>query len=1484
MGSTPVDPFPTLSAAFVSADDAAVWAHLQIGKRRRIEYGGVILKQADRYFATTPIAEQEGEFDFATLLERDANGHFVAPAGYTGAGFYHSHPSALAVPKELEMSPEQVSISQSFFTENDQVFVLAHRGFSDVHYLSGHEGSLLKYVSTGSALEKKLREDLSGRVDQPLFAYFEEPIHRLAAAGELSVVVGNAAWGARGRVTQAPGPVPPEQPLFTRLYDDANTAVHRVWSRLAPAPGSPQWGMVLKHVSDEAYAASMPISAAKGMPTLESQFPLGADGRGQLPVNYRVEALYLLSSVPERAPANEAWLYRAFFFPAQIAQGIMQSRIETYLLDKARGLALYRVTSEGALLRYRCSGSERETSLMGRDNKGLIKRTGLQDELLAGRLTPRQFVAQVAAAGELVVETTGGVWDKAGVVDAQWQPYALRQPPLSPAFISADDAARYAHGKVAHRRQKAYAAVILQRPDQRFVVTEPWARESPRFALDAIYPLDPQGMPIVLAQGCRLYGLFCSRPLSPPLPGFNGVEAQISQQMFMDTDIYTLLSNHKVVARGYLSGSVESLIVYTCERLESYSERELLERVSPRHGHSAVARELELQSILPSAFVREQAYPERLRVLVASPLWGSVGTLPIDWQPAAPQAAARLPEPPMMGPVFPTAREAVQDAHARSEERYGRSPSLVGVVLKHRSLAQYVATYGVPMESLDPLLQICRFALQLQEAQFAVDSLYYSRVRMPTLPSTTHGWLARHFLSPIDLDTVLYDNAGGRRWPVEQRLILYIATLDGALLAYQPGNSDWRWGGTPLAGRDFVTKVAGDGPLKVLLASECWDVPGQVTASWLPFSRIARRRLSPAFSNADDAARYVARRLGERRDQVYGGLILRSSDGLFVATEPVVVHVECFDPQWIRLNELVDKGLFLGASTIVAFYHSQDAGEPTFALSDEQRAVYRNMFSTVFIADVLKDLGAASRTDYLLCNDGALLRYRVVGSRLRKGLLGNPERFEASIRSGVLTPEEWVNRLATAGELDVLDGSRLWGVARRIKAFVPYPQQQDPWLDGPVLADAALSPLFAQAQDAARFVHRWVTEREHLAFGLLLVSSGSPLALASMPSRVWRAESLALAHVFLDAQVPQGYAVSGLYLRAPVDSQALSTAWGASFFAPEDLAMGLSAASAWTVPLYLSCADGALLRIDVARPDQALASKAAAGTYARKLQSGLATLGDYLQKVALSGTLTLLQGSEFWLKNTAVIARWPWGRVSASWGAGNQPPAMGPLFLHPDDAARHTQRVVGPYKGEDYLGAILESLDVRAYVATQPLLDQGPDSDAEPRLFWTPGRASSSEREWPTPQYPQGYHVVMIHQLYKSDFVEHQDGAVAAMGRNFISWSYIYRYTRRLQGAFYIESYYLSTRDNALLKYTPDYRADSLESTFLSQVGRLGRYTAADLLKLMAPCKTLTVVRTGSFWRQPGPIVEASVVAMGASTPVLETPETDGLHRRRDEF
>lgn len=83
---------PSLSPPFLSADDAALFAHRLIGDHRDVQYGGAILKNnLGQYFATRPVKAHGALFKPERVMSKDASGKFRHPPGYTCVAFYHSH-------------------------------------------------------------------------------------------------------------------------------------------------------------------------------------------------------------------------------------------------------------------------------------------------------------------------------------------------------------------------------------------------------------------------------------------------------------------------------------------------------------------------------------------------------------------------------------------------------------------------------------------------------------------------------------------------------------------------------------------------------------------------------------------------------------------------------------------------------------------------------------------------------------------------------------------------------------------------------------------------------------------------------------------------------------------------------------------------------------------------------------------------------------------------------------------------------------------------------------------------------------------------------------------------------------------------------------------------------------------------------------------------------------------------------------------------
>ena len=131
---------PALSPAFVSADDAARFAHRLIGDFRSAEYGGVILKDAQGfYYATRPVKGKTGAFDPTLVISTNLQGHFIQPSGYTCYALYHSHPDNYDALKRGfgRWTESQVHIAVNFFSNIDVLLNSQNAYFARVHYLSG---------------------------------------------------------------------------------------------------------------------------------------------------------------------------------------------------------------------------------------------------------------------------------------------------------------------------------------------------------------------------------------------------------------------------------------------------------------------------------------------------------------------------------------------------------------------------------------------------------------------------------------------------------------------------------------------------------------------------------------------------------------------------------------------------------------------------------------------------------------------------------------------------------------------------------------------------------------------------------------------------------------------------------------------------------------------------------------------------------------------------------------------------------------------------------------------------------------------------------------------------------------------------------------------------------------------------------------------------------------------------------------------------
>lgn len=1468
----------TLGPPFPMADDAARYAMGQLPTPLGRSMGGYILWASDGvFFATQPVQGTLQDFLFADVITMESARDRQLPQGYRYAGYYFHDVDRSAEIQRLRPSwtARRIALTQSIPSATE---VVASHSHGLLFFTGSPEGSLVRFVSHMPAEAVMTAPPKEQGLSLPLERTpVEDYVRKLMEYGEVSVVVTSEIWaGWRGPLTaqwQAFTASPQTlvyQPYFSQVYPTAEGAVAAAHRLMLHRPKLQQTGFLLKNLSSGSFTVTEPIEARPADFDPLRILLTDTDGGFYLPINFYFEAFYVFAGAVSVPPTvQDPKLYARFVQPQTLAHALYRK-----YLGKIAVSSLYISLLDGAQLRYSFSGSTAESRLYNADQvPGHSVDNGLQAELDSGRLTAETYVRRVAAAGDLSVLKTSALWRTTGRINAQWQRPAQHVfAGLSPVFVLADDAARYAHRLIGSRREREYIGLILKNAQQRFVATLPQANSAGRFDLSRVFAVDSAGVPVELPEGLSLYGLYSSRARSETVgQTWEGVEARVAAQMFMDTDIHRILALGTAIPMAYLSGSPDSLLAF--QAFTAGPGTSLFELTAPGSGGSQLHQQLQARNLVPSGAVLELGLAGELRVVVGSALWGPPGKVESDWSPPHVLDRHGVPAQPELGPVFASASEAVAEACERGRRAYAIDACGLGFVLKHKTLDEFVATQTVPGEVLDRLHHASEFGAPALIESFAVHSVYYRASRLPRSLIGYAAWLVRHFIGANDFYHALFDQQGVRRLNPLQGLTLYLSPLDGSLLEYRTGDEpSWLFQdekgavdpralpaklGLTLTEQAYVHHAARDGQLTVLTTSECWDEPGRVGTQWVPFAQINRRQLAPVFASADDAARYAQTRMGYARDQVYGGLILRRTDGLFTATEPVAVYVEDFAPGWIRLDSLVDQSQFLGGSTAVARYHSRVPGHLPFALSDSQRELYQNMWATDFLGAMLNrsplEPHRFTGLEYLMCANGALLSVATQGGALEHslaGLLGvragaEPldNAIERSLRDGTLQPHEYIDRVARALVLRVVTGSGSWGHAGRVES----------WLTkaAGVTVDVPFSPIFVQMADALQWAHQQNDLRQALSYGVVLKARHTERYVASLTTLVdW--EPLKLERLLFNGAPPDGFELTGLYLCPPEQPEILpDSALYRNFVSPIDLARtwGIRGSKKQGyLPVFLGCADGAWLQLEPSNGVPVGMDMNAAATDLTRLSRGALLPLAYVRQVAVGVPLTVLVTSPIWSIK---------GRVTGDWMPRRAAPAIdpaltfGPVFSHPDDAARDARRRLGAVTSGEFIGLVLEDAAGTAFLAAQPQVDQGVESYASQRLFLYESTLLAPSP--PVPAYPTGFKLYAAHLFFKARAAVEGDSAEdRRVSEHFASREALGFYRNLLRvGEARGGSCYLSTRQGALLNYQPGW-TEREEQLFADGLLDPTPYPPAQWFARLASDGVLRILEPDDYWPRRG--------------------------------
>lgn len=1529
---------PTLSPGFLTEEDAARWVQSRIPANSEREHGSVILKRAGHFLATEPVPGEVNRFDLRTLLEVDAQGNYLHPSGYTCVANVHSHPPAHDKVREANPGQDELTLRLflGFFSDIDFVADVSERTFFSSAYLCGPDGSLLKYSPSGSREEFSYYLWLKAGAprDNPIGVYgVANVIRKIAALGELAVIVSNKDWGESvGKVPTdwKPGRafskgVISQMPALTRIRISAE---HAVLAALK-ARDAHAWGLVLRDPSAQAYVATQARLPGRAAWTPAAFFPAGDDGQLKLPAGYRLEGFYYASRPdPALYPPRQPWLYENFFTPQDMALAIACHREKRRDADSP--LSLYMQAGDASLLKYSFSGSALESALSSTAADGAISDGGRHARMRAGALTPAEFVSEVAQAGRLEVVRTSALWARPGRLDRDWQSFAgFSWPILSPVFLAADDAARYLHGQIGHRRDRQFAGYIFQRSDQRFVATLALEGGIEALATGQLYPRDNAGRS-VFPDNLTLYSRYVSHPTLSVLDPekvhrlkWTRQEAALSLQMFSVEEMRQVLLDGLPL---YLSGSARTLLRF--EPFETASTRAFEKRLGTHKHPGPLTVELETGLTLPHAFIKEQAAAGRLTVVLNSDLWGPRGPVTSDWSPAYSPWKWKRPEQVAFGAVFSTADEAATDQHDRDERLHEQEKAWFGFILKHKDREEYVASELIPIgEARNDVFQPqSLFGVTKTPPWYSFPegfvrhAFFYSRQRLKHSLEQPASWLSQHFILPDDLYPAVYYSRRRQASESADPIALYMSTQDGALLKFDNRQGNQLFDNdAPGLGLDdfkslltsgkmqpdaFVRTVTQQGGLHVMRTSLCWDRPGPVDPHWRPFSNLQRRWLSPAFKNMDDAAVYARSRLPDEAGKIFGGLLLIRPDGLYLSTDPVEVASEDFDIGAIYPAQSVLQGLFPDGCKVAGRYRSRVAREPSMVLSHLQKQTWLNLPSvnTLFTAFNRKRIPAPQADplleEYLFGPQNAIIRYRsgrlsdlqAQLKRVVQSVSGDASKLDGNavrqlLYSGALKPGDWCDCLAGTGDLYVVSGSRFWGQRRKVTEWQPYPAV--PTQPAKARVAPLCSPLFIQENDAARHVHEAAGERASATFGVMLWGARDGLYYASLPLEM-DFSALATDRVLVQGAPPAQYAVHALYAcarRSPAGEQ--TPECRQFLFSPLDVHHLCSAA--YTPQgyrlIYLSCADGALLRFAMSsfepgefhdargqsdlRPNL-FASKAQAMQDEEDLSRDTFNLPDYIRRMARAGELHVIVTSAYWSRHGRVDENWQPRMadvlIQERWRADPKPP-LGPVFDHCDDAARHIQQRAGSGYAHDidqgFDSAILARPAspagiARRFVPLDPLSSSASAEHSVNRIF-RPRHDPSRTLVDRYPTYPQGYEPVASHQLHLSGNTTHAPDSEQVYA-NFASPLMVRERTHDLKNqGFDIRHYYYSSPHDVLLRYSPQYTGaerDLLSTTpVVFEGGRwVTRLTPEAFISKLVELGDFRVLIAGHYWRQVGPM------------------------------
>jgi len=1088
---------PALSGAFMSADDAARYAHERVGTRRDRGYGSCIFKRDDgRFVVSEPLAITAESLDNRLLYPQDAEGKAIFAPQHTLHSFFYSHVALSMLDVQVVANHgwqrAQAITSLLMFNAPQLRFLLNEQMTA---YLSGAHDSLIVFKPDTQSAAALLEQLGTAESPGPLGSASAPPdrlVSKVAQAGELEVVVSNNNWRPRGRITSQSfilvhswERTRPQRTSFGAIFASADDAAQDCYLRDTASHDDDQiwFGFILKQKGKQQYIASelVPVDKERNVLfALSSLFPAsGVAGGYRFPESFAVHSyFYSRPRIKHAKGVSKNWLGHNFIEPRDLFVSVYNAKKHPQV-ETGATITTYIAPRDGVLLKYT---PRKDTRLFDNDVP-LMGLEAIQSNLASGKVSTTDFVRVVANSGELSVLRTSLCWDRKGTVDRYWYPGKnLQRLALGAVFLSADDAAIAARGKIPSGTQRAYGGLILKRPDGLFVATDPIAILEEDFEIDFIFP-DASVSQGAFPVGCTVVGRYRSR-VARELPILLGeVDKQVYRNMLSVDVVCTAFLWDTQRLEEYLfcpDGAIIRFLANIGHKFLTGIFKKLGMDMLTGMRPSLIKQKIHDGWLLPRDWVKDLVKSGKLAVVVGSKLWGNPGAITAF----APMRQASVDSPtvsnPACSPLFTQALGVARFVH----EQPGRTGELrFGALLTNARSGHYLAS--LPQEVREDKLTIDEiFPQGSLPDRHTLHGLY---LRAPDQPAGLTDEDYRHFFSPLDVSrahTAVYSPQGYKP--------IYFSCSDGALLRYEmsPFDADApldksgqiqsrpnRFGSTERAEyfwqkiaratfslASYIRQLAHVGKLEVLIPSPFWSRVGDVGADWEPrmkdrspeehWANQPELPLGPIYHHADDAARYAQSRAGSAYAQktVYESAILaKSTANAYVALEPLAESesLEAMDRIFRTLKAATPRNRapqFPDGYALIASHQLYFSGNTPMAADPEK--VYANYASPEMVfahTFALKSKGFDIHAHYYSTPHGALIKYAPLYSEAERRLLSTrPVELVNGQWETRLSPGEFISQLAGIAELRVLKAAYYWNQEGRVGTKWRTSRQQAP--------------------------------------------------------------------------------------------------------------------------------------------------------------------------------------------------------------------------------------------------------------------------------------------------------------------------------------------------------------------------------------------------------------------------------------------------------